>query len=456
MVPVRDRAADRLAVADVPVCAQHAGRAVLGLHAALELAHGALVVVADHGDIVHRPATIARRPAPLTRLTVLATRRLTVLATIEENAMQATHTTDRRSRRRPRRSPTARSRPRCSRPRSYVLLDRDTGWWQFFAFGAAPDIALFVGIAPGLAKGQLHPRAVPLYNALHRFAGPLAFASRRRRVPAGRLPRRRDRVGACTSPSTGSPATVCARPMASSAPELTPRAREIVDAARELLEAEGPEGLSMRRVADRIGIKAPSIYKHLPDKEALEAAVISAGLRRVGGGVRGRGRRSRGARPRLPRATPSRHPHLYRLMTDRAARPRQARAGRRGARARPRSSGRGRRSRRRARAVGLRPRHDDPRAQRPLPAGRRPRRRLGAGDRRVPAPDNRAHATREPAHDRASDRDDEDPEGYRAGIIRARLVTGTRRRPARASTSSRRARASARTTTSGPRRSGST
>jgi hypothetical protein len=57
----------------------------------------------------------------------------------------------------------------------FVIADRDTGWWQFFAFGAMPDIALFVGIAPGLARGQLHPRAVPLYNALHRFAAPAAF-----------------------------------------------------------------------------------------------------------------------------------------------------------------------------------------------------------------------------------------------------------------------------------------
>ena len=57
----------------------------------------------------------------------------------------------------------------------YVIVDRDTGWWQFFAFGAMPDIALFVGIGTGLAKGRLHPRAVPLYNALHRFPGPIAF-----------------------------------------------------------------------------------------------------------------------------------------------------------------------------------------------------------------------------------------------------------------------------------------
>jgi Domain of unknown function (DUF4260) len=58
-----------------------------------------------------------------------------------------------------------------------LLLDRGTGWWQFFAFGAMPDVALFVGAGAGLAKGQLHPRAVPLYNALHRFAGPVAFAA---------------------------------------------------------------------------------------------------------------------------------------------------------------------------------------------------------------------------------------------------------------------------------------
>jgi Domain of unknown function (DUF4260) len=59
----------------------------------------------------------------------------------------------------------------------FVLVDSDTGWWQFFAFGAMPDLALFAGIGTGLAKGQLHPRAVPLYNALHRFAGPLAFGA---------------------------------------------------------------------------------------------------------------------------------------------------------------------------------------------------------------------------------------------------------------------------------------
>jgi AcrR family transcriptional regulator len=108
--------------------------------------------------------------------------------------------------------------------------------------------------------------------------------------------------------------------MASSAPELSPRAREIVGVARELLEAEGPDGLSMRRIADRLGIKAPSIYKHLPDKQALESALISAGfaewaavfeaaVQRAGDPVQ--------ALARAYRDYANRHPHLYRLMTER-------------------------------------------------------------------------------------------------------------------------------------------
>lgn len=41
-----------------------------------------------------------------------------------------------------------------------------------FAFAVLPDLALLPGISPGLEKGQLHPRAVPLYNLAHRFWGP--------------------------------------------------------------------------------------------------------------------------------------------------------------------------------------------------------------------------------------------------------------------------------------------
>lgn len=59
---------------------------------------------------------------------------------------------------------------------------------------------------------------------------------------------------------------------------LTPRAREIVVAARALVEESGPAALTMRALADSLGIKAPSLYKHFPDKSAVEAEVIAIGL----------------------------------------------------------------------------------------------------------------------------------------------------------------------------------
>ena len=109
--------------------------------------------------------------------------------------------------------------------------------------------------------------------------------------------------------------------MASSAADLTPRAREIVAVARELLEAEGPDGLSMRRIAERIGIRAPSIYKHLPDKQALESALVSAAFEEwaeVAEAALAQSGDRLTAIARAYRAYAVRHPHLYRLMTERA------------------------------------------------------------------------------------------------------------------------------------------
>ena len=54
---------------------------------------------------------------------------------------------------------------------------------------------------------------------------------------------------------------------------VTDRARQIIAAARTLLEAEGPEALTMRRLADSIGITAPSLYKHFPDKSSVLTAL---------------------------------------------------------------------------------------------------------------------------------------------------------------------------------------
>jgi hypothetical protein len=53
-----------------------------------------------------------------------------------------------------------------------TVLTQHAGWWQLIVLAIAPDLALLYGAAPGLARGQLHPRAVPLYNAVHRLWAP--------------------------------------------------------------------------------------------------------------------------------------------------------------------------------------------------------------------------------------------------------------------------------------------
>jgi AcrR family transcriptional regulator len=86
----------------------------------------------------------------------------------------------------------------------------------------------------------------------------------------------------------------------------------------------------MRRLADQLGIKAPSLYKHLPDKTALEAAIIATGFEEaaakfedaVGGATSGRaanGNAAGGGAAVSALAAAYRefalaHPHLYRLM----------------------------------------------------------------------------------------------------------------------------------------------
>lgn len=76
----------------------------------------------------------------------------------------------------------------------------------------------------------------------------------------------------------------------------------------------------MRRIAQRLGIRAPSIDKHLPDKDALEAAIISTGFEKQGARFEAALENSEdplGALARAYRDFGREHPHLYRLMTDR-------------------------------------------------------------------------------------------------------------------------------------------
>jgi len=60
------------------------------------------------------------------------------------------------------------------------------------------------------------------------------------------------------------------------------RASSIVVAARRIVEHEGIDALTMRRLATEVGIRAPSLYKHFPTKRAVEAALIAEALLEVG------------------------------------------------------------------------------------------------------------------------------------------------------------------------------
>jgi AcrR family transcriptional regulator len=97
------------------------------------------------------------------------------------------------------------------------------------------------------------------------------------------------------------------------------RADEIALAAREILEEEGPDALTMRRLADRLGVRAPSLYKHVAGKETLQAAVIASGLDELGEALSAAARTA--DEPLVAIAAEYRrfalaHPHLYRLMTE--------------------------------------------------------------------------------------------------------------------------------------------
>jgi AcrR family transcriptional regulator len=107
----------------------------------------------------------------------------------------------------------------------------------------------------------------------------------------------------------------------------TDRRNEIATAARELLDAEGPQALTMRRIADALGIKAPSLYKHVPDKAALEALVVAKGFEEFAEAMeRAVSQDGNDSATRLTaigtayRAYAVAHPHLYRLMNYRPLR----------------------------------------------------------------------------------------------------------------------------------------
>ncbi|HEX7835996.1 MAG TPA: TetR/AcrR family transcriptional regulator [Kofleriaceae bacterium] len=96
-------------------------------------------------------------------------------------------------------------------------------------------------------------------------------------------------------------------------------ARKIIVAARRLLEREGAEAVTMRRVADAVGITAMAIYRHYPDRAALLDAVADQGFEELAAKPAGK-RMPAGVEPRLFKMAEIyldhalAHPRLFELM----------------------------------------------------------------------------------------------------------------------------------------------
>jgi AcrR family transcriptional regulator len=57
-----------------------------------------------------------------------------------------------------------------------------------------------------------------------------------------------------------------------------PTAKRIAGAARRLLDSEGAEAVTMRRVASAVGITAMAVYRHYPDRKGLLNALADEGF----------------------------------------------------------------------------------------------------------------------------------------------------------------------------------
>jgi AcrR family transcriptional regulator len=105
-----------------------------------------------------------------------------------------------------------------------------------------------------------------------------------------------------------------------STPSKGDRRAEILAEARALLEEEGRAGLTMRALAERLGIRAPSIYKHVAGKEELEEALLVAVREELSAHITREAAAAADPLPVLTRAYRRfgvDHPNLYRLLTER-------------------------------------------------------------------------------------------------------------------------------------------
>jgi AcrR family transcriptional regulator len=96
--------------------------------------------------------------------------------------------------------------------------------------------------------------------------------------------------------------------------------RALLDAAAELLDAGGPDAVTLREVGARVGVSRNAPYRHFADKERLLTAVAAESWDRVAAALQAIGATQAAPPVRLRCALAAivelgrERPHLYRMM----------------------------------------------------------------------------------------------------------------------------------------------
>jgi AcrR family transcriptional regulator len=93
----------------------------------------------------------------------------------------------------------------------------------------------------------------------------------------------------------------------------------VLEAALRLVDAEGLEALTMRRLGRELGVEAMSLYRHVPSKEALLDGIVELIVLEIEVPTAGEGRWQDSLRHvvRSYRRAAHAHPHAFPLVTTR-------------------------------------------------------------------------------------------------------------------------------------------
>lgn len=94
------------------------------------------------------------------------------------------------------------------------------------------------------------------------------------------------------------------------------RRAQLIAAAHHLLETEGAEAITIRRLGAAVGIRGPSVYKHVSDKAAVQDALTIVGLVEQADALLGVPT-TFAAIAGAYRNWALGHPHMHRLLNDR-------------------------------------------------------------------------------------------------------------------------------------------